>query len=140
MLFIERGSFARGSANAPRGFLRGAARSRDGPGVHDRLAHPEARRRGVGRRAICVLRRARRLARKRHAAGRAHLPRRSEGRVVGLLDRAIAVAEQLAPEWAMRRARARVATQFLNSGYSQHGASRTKKALAGWVTVPGGPD
>src|SRR5688572_23092169 len=30
--------------------------------------------------------------------------------------------------------------QVLNAGYSQHGASRTKKALAGWVTTPGGPD
>jgi lambda family phage portal protein len=59
---------------------------------------------------------------------------------MGLLDGVLAFAEQVAPEWGLRRARARAASQILNSGYSQHGASRTKKALAGWVTTPGGPD
>jgi len=57
-----------------------------------------------------------------------------------LLDRAIDLAEKIAPEWGLSRARARAATKFLNSGYSSHGASRTKKALAGWVTSTGGPD
>ncbi len=55
---------------------------------------------------------------------------------MGILDRAI---ETLAPSWGLNRARARAATQILNFGYSHHGASRTKKALAGWVTTPGGP-
>lgn len=59
---------------------------------------------------------------------------------MGILDRALAVAEQLAPKWGLERARARGALQVLNAGYSHHGASRTKKALAGWVTTPGGPD
>jgi lambda family phage portal protein len=59
---------------------------------------------------------------------------------MGLLDRAIAFAEQLAPKWGLERARARAAAEFLNSGYSQHGASRSKKAVAGWVTSTGGPD
>ncbi len=56
---------------------------------------------------------------------------------MGLLDRAI---EALAPSWGLNRARARAATQVFNAGFSNHGASRTKKALAGWVTSPGGPD
>jgi lambda family phage portal protein len=59
---------------------------------------------------------------------------------VGLVDRAIAFAEKVSPEWGLRRARARATTEILNSGYSYHGASRTKKAVAGWVTSPGGPD
>lgn len=54
-----------------------------------------------------------------------------------LLDRAIAA---VSPEWGLRRARARVATDILNTGYSQHGASRSKKSMAGWVTSAGGPD
>jgi lambda family phage portal protein len=56
---------------------------------------------------------------------------------VGLLDRAI---EAVSPEWGLRRARARAATEILNFGYSHHGASRHKKSLAGWTTSTGGPD
>ncbi len=59
---------------------------------------------------------------------------------MGLLDRALALAETIAPEWGMRRAKARAVTEILNSGYSQHGASRTKKSMAGWVTSSGSPD
>jgi len=53
---------------------------------------------------------------------------------------AIAVAEDLAPGWGLRRAASRARRRILNSGYSQHGASYKKKALAGWVTSTGGPD
>lgn len=56
---------------------------------------------------------------------------------MGLLDRMIAWAS---PESGLRRARARVATDILNTGYSQHGASRHKKSMAGWMTAAGGPD
>jgi lambda family phage portal protein len=59
---------------------------------------------------------------------------------VGLLDKALGLAEKVAPRWGLERARARAATEILNAGYGNHGASRTKKALAGWVTQAGGPD
>lgn len=57
---------------------------------------------------------------------------------MGIFDRALAFAETIAPEWGLRRARARAATEILN--YSRHGASRTKKSMAGWTTTSGGPD
>lgn len=51
-----------------------------------------------------------------------------------MLDRAI---ETFAPVWAIKRARARltmqVARSFSNSGYSQSGASTTKKSMRGWI-------
>ena len=56
---------------------------------------------------------------------------------MSFIERAIAA---VSPEWGLRRARARAATEIINAGYSQHGASRVKKALAGWVTTSGGPD
>lgn len=59
---------------------------------------------------------------------------------MGLLDRVIGVAEKIAPEWGLRREHARLKREVLNQGYSQHGASRTKKSLAGWVTATGGPE
>jgi lambda family phage portal protein len=59
---------------------------------------------------------------------------------VSLLSRALAVVEDFAPAWGMRRAHARRRAEILNSGYSQHGASRTKKSLVGWQTSTGGPD
>jgi capsid protein len=59
---------------------------------------------------------------------------------VGLLERALAIAEKVAPEWGLRREHARVRREILNQGYSQHGASRLKKSMAGWVTARGGPD
>lgn len=66
---------------------------------------------------------------------------------MGLLDRgrqllggALEVAEQVAPGWALRREVARARRGFLAQGYSQHGASRSNKAMAGWVTARGGPD
>jgi capsid protein len=63
---------------------------------------------------------------------------------VGLLDRiidgGIGIAEKLSPEWALKREHARARREILNQGYSQHGASRLKKSMAGWVTARGGPD
>jgi lambda family phage portal protein len=57
---------------------------------------------------------------------------------MGLAARAIALAEELAPTWAMRRQVARSGARLLN--YARHGASRTKKSLVGWVTDRNGPD
>lgn len=59
---------------------------------------------------------------------------------MGLLERAIGIAEELAPAWAMKRAQAKHAAALLNQGYGYHGASSTKKSLKGWVTSTGGPD
>jgi lambda family phage portal protein len=55
---------------------------------------------------------------------------------VNALDRAIAF---VAPGWGLKRARDRANAEILNS-YRQHGASRTKKSMAGWRTFSGGPD
>jgi lambda family phage portal protein len=56
--------------------------------------------------------------------------------VAPAVDRAHLVASPPSP--AVRVIERR--RQVLNSGYSQHGASRSKKALAGWTTSSGGPD
>jgi len=47
-----------------------------------------------------------------------------------LLDKAIA---SVAPEWGLKRATARKRLEILNSGYSNYGASHTKKSLLGWL-------
>lgn len=59
-----------------------------------------------------------------------------------LVDRGIGIAEKLSPEWALRRESARARRDLLirNQGYSEHGASRHKKSMVGWVTSRGGPD
>lgn len=59
---------------------------------------------------------------------------------MGFLDKAIGLAEKLAPEWGLRREHARLRREVLNQGYSEHGASRMKKSMVGWVTSRGGPD
>jgi capsid protein len=60
---------------------------------------------------------------------------------MGLIDRALGFVEQLAPEWGLRREHARQKTALIkNQGYSQHGASRQTKSMAGWLTSRGGPD
>lgn len=46
-----------------------------------------------------------------------------------IVDRAIAA---IAPERAVKRAAARSALTFLNSGYGNYGANQTKKSLRGW--------
>ncbi|WP_231506434.1 phage portal protein [Paenibacillus sp. UNC451MF] len=45
-----------------------------------------------------------------------------------------------APEMALKRHTARMKMEFLNSGYSHHGASRTKKSMIGWLFGGGSPD
>lgn len=67
---------------------------------------------------------------------------------MGLIDRAmtaagraVSLAEAIAPEWGLRREVARQKTTAVrNMGYSQHGASRTKNSMSGWLTSRGGPD
>lgn len=54
-----------------------------------------------------------------------------------LLDRFIAT---VAPGMAVKREVARRRLNILNSGYSHHGASRSKKSLLGWVFSGGSPD
>lgn len=49
---------------------------------------------------------------------------------MNIFDRAIAA---VAPQTAVRRAAARKKLQILDSGYSNYGASHTKKSLAGWL-------
>jgi lambda family phage portal protein len=44
------------------------------------------------------------------------------------------------PEKALRQVAARAKIQVLNSGYSHHGANRTKKSLIGWIFKGGSPD
>lgn len=62
-------------------------------------------------------------------------------RARGALSTAIEVAEQVAPGWGLKREHARAQRAVIqNMGYSQHGASRFTKAMAGWVTSRGGPD
>lgn len=53
------------------------------------------------------------------------------------LDRMIAA---MAPNAALKREVARKKLQVLNSGYSHHGASRTKKSMIGWLFGGGSPD
>ncbi|GAV24798.1 phage portal protein [Carboxydothermus islandicus] len=50
------------------------------------------------------------------------------------------VIEILSPERYLRRQAARQALKVLNSGYSNHGASKTKKSLLGWNYKGGSPD
>lgn len=61
-------------------------------------------------------------------------------RALGAVDVALGVAEKIAPEWGLRREHARLRREVLNQGYSEHGASRHKKSMVGWVTSRGGPD
>jgi len=44
---------------------------------------------------------------------------------------------QIAPRSALQRAMARKQLQIINSGYSEHGASHTKKSLIGWISRGG---
>jgi lambda family phage portal protein len=59
---------------------------------------------------------------------------------MGIIASAIALAELVSPKWGLERARTRAVSQVLNAGYSQHGASRSKKSMVGWQTTAGGPD
>ncbi len=44
------------------------------------------------------------------------------------------------PEKGLKRSIARKNFKIVNSGYSRHGASRTKKSLVGWLSRSGSPD
>lgn len=63
---------------------------------------------------------------------------------VSLAVRALQMVEAavsaVAPEWALHRQQARAGLQILNSGYSRHGASKTRKALLGWMHGGGSTD
>ena len=50
------------------------------------------------------------------------------------IDKAIAA---IAPQTALKRIAARQKLQILNSGYSNYGASVTKKSLMGWLHAGG---
>ncbi|MBD5098137.1 MAG: phage portal protein [Clostridiales bacterium] len=52
------------------------------------------------------------------------------------LDRCIAA---VSPERAVRRAAARTALEFVNSGYGNYGANLTKKSMRGWMYHGGSP-
>ncbi|OQP00863.1 phage portal protein [Geobacillus sp. 44C] len=56
---------------------------------------------------------------------------------MNMLDKIISV---FSPERALKRYAARRKLEILNSGYSNHGASRTKKSLIGWNYKGGSPD
>ena len=55
---------------------------------------------------------------------------------MNLLDRAIAA---VSPVRAVRRAAARTALEFVNSGYGNYGANVTKKSMRGWMYHGGSP-
>ena len=54
-----------------------------------------------------------------------------------ILDRCIAF---VAPSMALKREHARQKLEFINSGYSYHGANSTKKSMVGWQYRSGSPD
>ncbi len=57
---------------------------------------------------------------------------------MNIFDKIIASVD---PEKALKRQKARIELNFIkNSGYSHHGASKTKKALKGWMFKGGSPD
>ena len=49
---------------------------------------------------------------------------------MNFIDKAISV---IAPQAALKRVGARKRLDIINSGYSNYGASHTKKSLLGWV-------
>lgn len=53
---------------------------------------------------------------------------------MNMLDRAIAA---ISPEMGLKRAAARQRLKIINSGYSNYGASHTKKSLLGWLYYGG---
>lgn len=53
---------------------------------------------------------------------------------MNLIDKAISV---ISPETGLKRWHARKKLEILNTGYSHHGASRTKKSLLGWISRGG---
>ena len=62
---------------------------------------------------------------------------RSPTRELSFLDKAIAA---ISPNRALRREMARQKLEFMNSGYSHHGANTTKKSMRGWNSESGSPN
>ena len=62
---------------------------------------------------------------------------RSKIREPSILDKAIA---HISPNRALRREIARQQLEFMNSGYSHHGANTSKKSMMGWDSESGSPD
>ena len=58
-------------------------------------------------------------------------------RKLSILDRLIA---EIAPGMAVKREVARSKLDFLNSGYSHHGANTSKNSMKGWDSESGSPD
>lgn len=56
---------------------------------------------------------------------------------MSMIDKAIST---VSPSWALKRTVARRKYEVMNTGYSNHGASRTKKSLLGWLFRGGSPD
>jgi lambda family phage portal protein len=56
---------------------------------------------------------------------------------MNIVDRAVAA---VSPERGLKRQVARRKMEVMNSGYANHGASRTKKSLLGWLFRGGSPD
>ena len=52
---------------------------------------------------------------------------------MGFATRLDNIIGTIAPQAALKRVVARQKMQILNSGYSNYGASTTKKSLAGWL-------
>lgn len=50
------------------------------------------------------------------------------------------IIEPFSPDRALKRAQARRKLDIINSGYSRHGASTTKKSLLGWISKGASPD
>ena len=55
---------------------------------------------------------------------------------MNIIDKSIAA---ISPQRALRREVARRKLDILNTGYSNHGASRSKKSLLGWLSRGGSP-
>lgn len=53
---------------------------------------------------------------------------------MGIIDK---IASSIAPERALKRAVAKKQLEFINEGYSHHGASRRKKSFQGWISTGG---
>lgn len=53
---------------------------------------------------------------------------------LNFMDRCIAA---VSPVWAVKRAAARTALEFANSGYGNYGANTTKKSMRGWMYYGG---
>ncbi|MBP1926856.1 lambda family phage portal protein [Sedimentibacter acidaminivorans] len=56
---------------------------------------------------------------------------------IGIANKLENVINNISPTWGLNRAVARKKHNIINSGYSHHGASYSKKSLAGWISSGG---